>query len=258
MRWSILSLLVLALASGCGGDSGNNGNGGSGGTGGGGGSGGSGGGGGNGGGSDMGVGGSCSVLKQDCTGGQKCIPLIQGANATVVGTTCVPNGTVAEGMACVQVSNNTQLNDNCVAGTVCDNTGNDSTLHCRKYCDATTKCGTGSACAAVYTSNWGLCVPSCTPFGTDCPTGNDCSTTFDAVSATTNSGVFVCKTTGMGKAGAMCMGDTDCGPSLQCVGPVCTPICDSAHQCPMTMTADGGTLSCQSYVNTPNMAGVCG
>lgn len=201
----------------------------------------------------------CNVVKQDCPSGQKCVPKVQGANQMVVGSGCVPNGTVAESQACMITSKNSALlADNCVAGTVCDNSGGDSTLHCRKFCDTMTACsGAGLKCAAVYTTSWGLCVPSCTPFGTDCPSGNDCSTTFDAVSTTANSGVFVCKTTGTGKLFDMCGSDTDCGANLACVGPRCSPVCDSTHACAQPMD-DGGTISCQSYANLPNGAGVCG
>jgi hypothetical protein len=200
---------------------------------------------------------TCSVVKQDCPSGQKCVPKVQGAGLTVVGSTCVANGTVAEGQPCVMVPSSGLLNDNCLAGSVCDNTGGDSSLHCRKSCTATVACSSADLkCAAVYTGDWGLCVPSCTPFGSDCPMGNDCSTTFDAVSQTANSGVFVCKTTGMGALGASCMGDTDCGANLACVGPRCAPICDTAHQCAQG-PGDAGAASCQSYTNT-NGAGVCG
>jgi hypothetical protein len=184
---------------------------------------------------------------------------VQGANQTVVGSACVSNGTVAAGQACVITSkNNALLSDNCIAGTVCDNSGGDSSLHCRKFCDTMTACAdTTLKCAAVFTSNWGLCTPSCTPFGTDCPSGNDCSTTFDAVSMTANSGVFVCKMTGTAKLFESCMADTDCAANLACVGPRCVPICDTTHQCPQP-TDDGGMLSCQSYANLANGAGTCG
>jgi hypothetical protein len=202
--------------------------------------------------------GMCSVVSQDCASGQKCVPKVQGVNQTVVGSGCVSTGTVAEGQPCTQNPQGGLLNDNCVAGTVCDNTGGDSSLHCRKFCNATTACSSTSLkCAAVYTSVWGLCVPSCTPLGTDCPSGNDCSTTFDAVSSTANSGVFTCKMTGAGQVNASCSADSDCAANLACVGPKCLPVCDNAHQCPGS-SGDAGMLSCGSYANFPTGAGVCG
>jgi hypothetical protein len=240
MRRSI-PFFVLVLVSGCGNSTNNNNTGGNG-T------------------ADMSATGSgaCSVVKQDCASGQKCVPKVQGADKTVVGTTCVPNGTVAEDQPCTMSSTSGVLNDNCLAGTICDNSGGDSSLHCRKSCDATTSCSNASAkCAAVYTGAWGLCIPSCAPFGSDCPAGNDCSTTFDAVSATANSGVFACKTTGTGKLFGSCSTDTDCGANLACIGPQCVPVCDNAHQCTQP-PGDGGMLSCQSYANLANGAGVCG
>jgi hypothetical protein len=243
MRPSI-ALVVLALVSACGSNGNGNGNG-------------------NSNTSDMSGSGltgakTCSVVTQDCGSGQKCVAKVQGANMTVVGTTCVANGTVTEGQPCMMVSASGLVNDNCVAGTVCDNSGGDSSLHCRKTCSTSTTCSSASLkCAAVYTNDWGLCIPSCTPFGNDCPAGNDCSTTFDAISATPNSGVFACKTTGMGALFANCSSDTDCGANLACVGPHCSPICDTAHQCAQP-PGDAGVLSCQSYVNLANGAGVCG
>jgi hypothetical protein len=242
MRRSI-PLFVLVLVSGCG-NSANNNTGGNG-T------------------ADMsgtsGGGGACSVVKQDCGSGQKCVPKVQGAAQMVVGTVCVPNGTIAADQPCMMASmSGGVLNDNCVAGTICDNSGGDSSLHCRKSCDATNTCsGSSTGCAAVYTGAWGLCIPSCTPFGNDCPSGNDCSTTFDAVSTTANAGVFACKMTGPGKLFASCSSDTDCGANLACIGPQCVPVCDNSHQCSQP-PGDGGMLSCQSYMNLANGAGVCG
>jgi hypothetical protein len=206
---------------------------------------------------------SCDVLKQDCASGQKCVPKVMGAAQMVVGTQCMPNGSIAEGQPCQMDSSNAAvLNDNCAPGLLCDNTGGASTTICRKYCSPTTMCGTGLACAAVYTNTWGLCVPNCVPFGSgaDCPHGSDCSVTFDAVLATSGGGVFVCKVTGTAAAFASCTMDSDCGANLGCdtTANWCVPICDNTHMCAQPPGADAGMLSCQSYTNYTSGAGPCG
>ena len=118
---------------------GTGGNGGAGGTGGSGGAGGSGGSGGN----DMSAptASGCDFTTQmGCGTGEKCIPSFGGNQLVYV---CVPNGTVAEGQPCTpSTANNNDLNDNCVAGTVCDNDGPNSANTCRKVCTADTSCTT--------------------------------------------------------------------------------------------------------------------
>jgi hypothetical protein len=202
----------------------------------------------------------CDVLKQDCGSGQKCVPKVKGADWVVVGATCIADGTVAEGQPCQHDERNTTLiNDNCVKGTMCDDVGANATLLCKKFCDKTTACGTDAACATVYTDKWGVCEKGCKPFGTDCPSGNDCSLSFDTLSATADSGVFVCKPTGSVGAYQFCTEDGDCGPNLGCNTDLgkCVPVCDNAHPCPQP-GADAGTFSCQPFMNTANGAGVCG
>jgi len=204
---------------------------------------------------------TCDIVKQDCPSGQKCVPKVKGADQTVVGSTCVTNGTIAEGQPCAtNDSNSSLLNDNCVAGTMCDDTGPNVQTVCRKFCNKTTACSTaGQQCAAAYTDSWGLCLTSCTPFGNDCPQGNDCSPAFDAISTTPDSGVFTCKLTGSGTAYSHCESNPDCGANLGCDFDHgwCVPVCDNTHACAQPPN-DGGTVSCLSYANLPTGAGICG
>src|SRR5262245_23197950 len=85
---------------------------------------------------------ACDVVKQDCPSGQKCVPKVKGADLVVIGSACVPNGTVAEGQPCVpKEADPSLLNSDCVAGTQCDDTGANAASVCRKYC------GAGAACS---------------------------------------------------------------------------------------------------------------
>jgi hypothetical protein len=205
---------------------------------------------------------SCDVAAQTgCMSGQKCVPTLGGGGGGGGGKgTCVANGTVAEGQPCTSMFGKT-VNDNCVAGTMCDNDGPGSTYVCRKVCTDDSGCTSGARCGIVLTRKWGLCLPTCTPFGSDCPAGNDCSSTFDDITATqTNEvGFFVCKLTGAAAEWAKCQKDSDCGAGLWCDarGNGCTPNCDATHACPAAPT-DMGTISCQPLASQPNGAGYCG
>jgi hypothetical protein len=206
----------------------------------------------------------CDLNKQDCVQGQKCVPAVVAGAVPGTGV-CASDGTVAVGGACVlNTANMDAWEDNCVAGTLCDNDGPNNAYVCRKICSDDTACtNAGDKCADLFTTAWGFCLPSCTPFGNDCPAGNNCAVAFNDVSvtATNNTGFFVCKTPGPGTAFAPCTGlDTDCGPDLVCDGVRhwCTPICDSTHACPDAPPTDGGAgISCNPFTNLTNSQGVC-
>jgi hypothetical protein len=206
---------------------------------------------------------SCDVAAQTgCMSGQKCVPSFGGGGGGGGKGTCVANGTVAEGQPCMPATGSGKtINDNCVAGTICDNDGPGSTNVCRKVCTADMQCASGARCGVLITRKWGLCLPSCTPFGSDCPAGNDCSSSFDDISATQMSevGFFVCKLTGATALWGTCKQDSDCAAGMFCdaQGNGCTPNCDATHACPQPPT-DMGMLSCQPLVSQPNGAGYCG
>jgi hypothetical protein len=272
MRASLLGIvgcLVFLSFAGCNKSSqsgadlgtGTGGNGGSGGTGGGGGTGGS---GGTSGGNDMSATApACDFTTQmGCGPGQKCIPSLSGNQLVYV---CVANGTVPEGQACTpSTANQNQLNDNCVAGTVCDNDGPSSANTCRKVCTADSSCTTASQkCGLVYTRQWGLCLPSCTELSSDCGAGNDCSVPFDDIASTQQMavGFFVCKLTGTGGLYSNCNQDSDCASGMACDfnNGWCAQACDNTHACTQPPATDGGTttVTCQSYTNLSNGGGFC-
>jgi hypothetical protein len=265
MRFTLSFLLVLSV--GCGGSN----KGGTGGNG-------SGGGGGSSSGADMSVGGAgggggsssdggagpdmkmpaCSVPNQTgCPTGDKCVPGKGGG-------TCVANGSVAEGQSCTVDMTTNQ--DNCLAGFICDDTVGGTPL-CRKVCTADSTCTTTGQSCAGFTSKYGVCLPTCTPGGTDCATGTDCSTAVDDISTTqtTENGFFVCKLTGTGAEFTACQQDTDCAAGLECDSTGqqgiywCLPNCNTATACPTAPGTDMGavTLACNAFANQANGAGYC-
>jgi hypothetical protein len=221
---------------------------------------------GGGGGSDMSAAATCDVVMQSgCGPGQKCIPAVDPNTGRVAGA-CVPNGTVAIGGACSTAgSTQTTFTDNCVAGAFCDNDGPNSTNTCRKVCSADSTCASTEKCGIILTRRWGICLPTCTLGGTDCPASNDCSVPFDDIfsSNTMSLGFFVCKKTGTSPAFANCNADTDCGGGLFCnfgnTSNFCSPTCDSQHACPTPPAVDGGptSLTCTAYTNLTNGQGYC-
>jgi hypothetical protein len=264
MRFTLSLFLVLSV--GCGGSN-NNGTGGNGSAGGSGSS-----------GSDMSAGGSaggggsssdggagpdmrmpaCSVPNQTgCPTGDKCVPGKGGGS-------CVANGTVGEGAACTV--DQTTYQDNCLSGFICDDTVASNPV-CRKICTADATCTTAGQACAAYSSKYGVCLPSCTPGGTDCATGTDCSTAVDDISSTqtTENGFFVCKTTGTGAEFTACQGDTDCAAGLECDSTGqqgiywCVPNCNTATACPAAPGTDMGavTLTCQVFANQADGSGYC-
>jgi hypothetical protein len=205
---------------------------------------------------------ACDIGKQTgCAAGQKCVPLFGGTqqNPTITGT-CESAGTVAEGAACQPSNSQTELNDDCAAGSTCDNDGANAAPICRKICTKNADCTTaGQKCFAFYDPKWGFCLPTCTAFSNECPAGNDCSANYNDIEASqsSNTGYFICKTIGGGAVGDQCMADGDCGKNLWCdFQNGCMPACDSTHSCTVP-GVDAGVLTCQAFTNLANGAGYC-
>jgi len=202
---------------------------------------------------------ACDPIKQDCGSGKKCVPKFLDKDMTKVGTTCVADGTVASGATCVQDTKDTSIvTDDCAAGATCDNDGPKNAWACRKFCAADKDCATGEKCGDVLgAGTWGWCLPTCTAFGTDCPTGDSCSVGLTAINGTDE--FFVCKTPGDAKVFEKCDLDTDCGANLVCDGDkgYCTPICDATHMCTDQPPGDMGKISCMAYTGITGGGGIC-
>jgi hypothetical protein len=203
---------------------------------------------------------SCNPIKQDCPVGQKC-SIQTGRMAS--GAVCVPvTGSVPDGQNCMRAMGA----DNCAAGLECSRTGSTTMSSvCRKLCAADTDCDQGQKCALLSQNvpDFGICVPTCTPFSNGCGS-NTCANLSFAIGSTQNAPIilFTCRTVGTGELFEACNRSSDCDKNLVCDPQAmqCTPLCDMAsNSCPV-MTDDGGTpLSCQSLgTSLPNDPGICG
>src|SRR3954451_23478259 len=61
---------------------------------------------------------SCDVAMQNCATGKKCVGMFDGQSWL---GTCVADGTVAGGQACMTQQSPDTLLDNCQKGFICDN-----------------------------------------------------------------------------------------------------------------------------------------
>jgi hypothetical protein len=221
-------------------------------------------------GGDMTGGAMCDPVQQNCTdpNNPKCGLVVTGTgmNRMVTGQ-CEPNGTTTRDMMCML--DMTTGMDDCVKGTRCTATGlpMGSSPVCRKFCGADGDCGTGQSCRASL--GFGVCIPSCTPFGTDCGAGATCATTQTDVASTMTKPVrfLSCRASGTTPLWGTCAASTDCGDNAVCPRgtQVCTPLCDGTHACPdMPNMADGGSGDGGTTPTTcmpnglPNGGGVCG
>jgi len=220
---------------------------------------------------------ACDVAMQDCMGGQKCIPMFDTSTGEVSGG-CVANGTVAAGGTCmVNTTVQGSINDNCVAGFICDDLFGNQGLACRKACALDSDCAAGEACGDFLSAQglsgetFGWCVKTCAAFSTDagnCPTGMDCGENFftvDQPDPNTPSGFFFCKKTGTSPVYGSCATDGDCGANTWCgiidpnaSGGVCIPNCSDTVTC-VSPPADLGvtTATCQPLLGTVGGAGFC-
>src|SRR5581483_1437235 len=148
--------------------------------------------------------------------------------------------------------------DNCQKGLSCSGLGTATgQFACRKFCTADSDCGSASQQCARLTGTApavGICVPTCTEFGTSCGAGMTCAAIATDVSSTTGNTVrfLICRPIGTGQPGDTCSKTMLCGSDVLCVGSgggaataQCSPLCDTTHVCPMIAgQPDGGTWSC--------------
>jgi hypothetical protein len=188
----------------------------------------------------------------------------------VVGT-CVTDGTVAEGGACMLGMSMDTYDDNCKAGFVCDDILGSDTLKCRKICTDDSQCGANAKCGdfTFLFPGWGWCANNCTPFSGSggCAAGMDCGEDiYDVTQPDPNAenGFFLCKKTGSGAAYSSCKSDADCGANLWCgiidtnMDQACLPNCNDTTTC-IQPAVDSGVASvdCHPLTGQPNNAGYC-
>jgi len=268
MRTTILSLLILAA--GCGGDDSSN----------------------NGGqdmamqmmqpgldmampagGGDMAGVAACNILSQNCADSSmpRCTIQVTGAGTMMQSSSlaCSADGTIARDAACTFDANGF---DDCLKGNICTTTGSSTTSGmCRKVCASDNDCGAqrcarrGGGGGGGTTSSFGVCIPTCTEFGTECGTGATCAQSASDIQMQNGTTVrfLTCRPTGTGMPGDSCSRTMPCGADMLCLGQggggataQCSPLCDGTHMT-CTMLAgqpDGGAWSCQATTITGVMA----
>lgn len=180
---------------------------------------------------------------------------------------CVPEtGMVAEGGACLRVGsgNNGVGHDDCAIGLFCsglglpaDATGEALMRQCRAFCRDSSTCTAPQECLAIgeLTPQDGLCVDTCTAFGTDCTGGMWCRpgvTTTDELRGT-------CSTPGpvglMGDCSVdQCQADMVCLTTTATGESACYALCDIAGvDAPCTVAGQ----MCRGVNGLAPQVGVC-
>lgn len=188
----------------------------------------------------------CNLIKQDCTDpvNTKCAAVDDGAgNLTPM---CVlPTGDNATDAVCTRIDqmSSGEGYDNCAKGNYCSGVGtlsNPPVRHCRSFCLLDSDCKNSERCVGLISNAqgsayvMGLCIPTCTPFGTDCGQGLDCASGDEAVDLSTQ--YFSCRETGQVAIGGACSSDLDCVADSLCASQMgktlCAALCDmGAHPC---------------------------
>ncbi len=179
----------------------------------------------------------CDPVAQSCGDGQKCTYIQKGTNQPYV-SACLPKqGGGFIGDTCAFTGIGTDVGrDDCQPGLFCTRAGREQSADrwCRKLCNSTANCPIDQVCwslSSISVPRGGVCAPTCTFFGSDCPAFATCR----AVDTIQPDGATVsgpgCTTKGSGQNGDMCRSDSECGASLYCNGAVCLPYCDPTHPC---------------------------
>jgi hypothetical protein len=209
---------------------------------------------------------ACDPIKQTgCSGTTtKCTAIDDGTGTSVVAGCMAPSGSAAVAASCTRKSETPAGigDDTCAPGAYCSGIGtltDPPTRHCRKFCLGDSECGTGEKCSTLIpvasgVGPFGICVPTCTVFGTDCATGMNCSLLISDTDTKTLYGT--CRAIGTGAAGSTCKNGPECAADLDCADPTssgsatCVPLCDSSHAC------TGGT-TCKPAGSLPSGGGLC-
>lgn len=165
---------------------------------------------------DLGGGGPCELVAQDCPDGQKCVP-----QPPFWAPVCLPLDPkpVADGEPCDTVG----PHDPCAAGLVCSDLIPDSSK-CVPLCDGDGQgCPDGTLCVRLESVPFGLCFAECDPFMPDCPAGEQCTSHSGGLPIT-------CFPAGADAPfGAVCKTSQDCAEALLCKWG--TGLCEDEYCC---------------------------
>jgi hypothetical protein len=206
---------------------------------------------------------NCDPNAQDCVDpAKKCTEVAIDQMMTMLEGQCIAiTGNKMPGDPCTRTPD-VAGHDDCDKGSFCSSIGSYYPLtmpnrHCRSYCASDGDCKTmGERCDSLDPQNGvGLCVPTCTPFGTDCQMGYDCSMFVETIDQMAL--LATCRFIGMTAIGAACKDVTDCVAGATCNIPqnmtmgTCVAMCDMAHPCP-------NAGKCMAAPGLPNGGGTCG
>ncbi len=206
----------------------------------------------------------CDVVGDSCGAGERCGP-VAGDSPEDRFTACVPAGTLSEGEACTRDGGRIGADD-CAPGLTCANIGqlDLSRRTCVRLCGTTSDCESDEICWVFSSApHGGVCRPTCTYLGTDCPAGFTCQAdlSWAAMSTTTDVPLVAtdCLLTGARALGDSCADPTECGLDMACVFDLarpelpaqCRTNCDPGHPCP-----SGQHCQLRGYVN-PEEYGSC-
>jgi hypothetical protein len=201
--------------------------------------------------------GECSVWEQDCAMDEKCAPWSLQPDLVPDDVRCCPvvDNPKLAGEECSVEDYFGSCLDDCALGSICLDTDNDGAGVCQAFCTGVAsnpQCGANEGCL-IYFSGVPFCFPKCDPLVQNCPDGQGCYPSEEAVGGTD----FLCLPhIGVAQLGGPCWLLSNCDPGLVCVTPeffpgctapkgCCTPLCDVTE--PGTCDEVDEALDCVSW-----------
>ncbi|MCY1062449.1 hypothetical protein [Nannocystis sp. SCPEA4] len=174
--------------------------------------------------------GECSVWAQDCPTGAKCVPFDSTGTGVVDSTRCIEIADPAgkAGDPCTAEGGIVGIDD-CDADLLCwllDPDGHGTCLPMCQGTPAAPSCGGGLVCDVSNGGLLPLCLTTCNPLASGCPTGQTCIPSMAEV--------FVCDGDVSGDAGAYgdeCEFLNVCDPGLLCTTATNVPGCAAPGCC---------------------------